>query len=65
MLPIEQELRPSTVSAHCPATLTRSVSVSEKPRGPAPVVLLSRPHALPGPSTPDWHSTPIALGDLF
>ncbi len=56
---------PVIVRVHCPATLTRSVSLRKQPEGlllacydPAPMALqvLQRPH---------WHGTPIELGDLF
>ena len=52
MLPFEQQFCPSTVSAHCPGHLDPFRLGKREARGPAPVVLLSRPHAPPGPPTP-------------
>jgi hypothetical protein len=64
MLSFEQEFGPSTVSAHCPATLTRSVSVSEKPPGPAPGMLRPTLMLLQVVQRLDWRHA-IEPGDLF
>ena len=65
MLPFEQGLCTSTGSAHSPGALTRCLSVLRSPEG----LLLSCYNPAPMPlqvlQRPDWHGTPIGLGDLF